>query len=161
MEDDIKPLQRGKELAPLSREHHDGLLFVWKLRRGLQNGTEPVRLKKYIIWYWQNHIKPHFFQEEKILLPILPEDNNLAIRLKNEHENIRELILNLDVEADKNSIALLADLVYDHIRFEERKVFTYLEQSLSKEQLNNIFLQLEVNPIVCNSEWEDQFWVNK
>ena len=37
--EEIKPLKRSKELAPLSREHHDGLLFAWKIKQGLANGN--------------------------------------------------------------------------------------------------------------------------
>ena len=40
--EEIKPLKRSKELAPLSREHHDGLLFAWKIKQGLANGT-PIK----------------------------------------------------------------------------------------------------------------------
>ena len=33
-----KPIKRSKELVPLSKEHHEGLLFAWKIKQGLQNG---------------------------------------------------------------------------------------------------------------------------
>ena len=32
---EIKPIKRSKQLAPLSREHHDGLMYVWKIREVL------------------------------------------------------------------------------------------------------------------------------
>src|ERR1043166_4335747 len=153
MNDEIKPIKRGIELAPLSREHHEGLLFVWKIRQGLKNETDIERIKKYIFWHWQNHIKPHFYQEEKILLPFLSKDDPMAIRLKNEHENIREFILNLDAEADKNTVSMLADLINDHIRFEERQVFNHLENTLTPAQLTSIFQQIEEHPLTCNTGW--------
>lgn len=160
MSKEIKPIKRSKELAPLSREHHDGLLFVWKIREGLKMKVSPGKLKQYAIWFWQQHIKPHFFQEEKILLLYIPAEHELAIRLKKEHEHIRELILSLDQEADNITFTHLADLLDSHIRFEERQLFPFLEQSLSSEELNNIYQQLEQHP-VCPGIWEDEFWVKK
>jgi len=132
-------------------------MYVLKIRKGLKNGTSIGKLKQYTIWFWQHHIKPHFFQEEKILLPHMPSNHELALRLKKEHENIRELILNLDREADKTTFIQLCDLLNDHIRFEEKQVFSFLEKTLPPEELNNIYLQLEQHP-VCAGIWEDKFW---
>ena len=158
MMEETKPIKRSKELAPLSREHHDGLLYVWKIREGLKNNTPVSKLKEYTFWYWKQHIKPHFFQEEKILLPHMPANNELANRLKKEHEDIRELILNLDQEPDKSTFIELCNLVNDHIRFEERQLFPFLEQTLPPGELNDIFLKLEQHPLSCE-EWKDEFWV--
>jgi hemerythrin-like domain-containing protein len=156
--EEVKPIKRSNELAPLSREHHEGLLFVWKLRQGLGKNVSAERLKKYIFWQWQNHIKPHFYQEEKILLAFISPQQQLAGRMLKEHENIRELILSLDKEADRNTIAMLADQVNDHIRFEERRLFNYLEESLSSDQLKLVLEQIEEHPVTCDIEWGDKFW---
>lgn len=156
--EEIKPIKRSNELAPLSREHHEGLLFVWKLRQGLQKGVATERLIKFIFWQWHNHIKPHFFQEEKILMPFFSAGNELADRMLKEHENIRELILNLDNDPDSRTISMLADLINDHIRFEERQLFNYLEQTLTSSQLTEILNQLEEHPVSCDNDWEDKFW---
>jgi hemerythrin-like domain-containing protein len=160
MAEETKPIKRSKELAPLSREHHDALLFVWKIRQGLQHNASTDKLREYTIWYWHQHIKPHFYQEEKILLPYMPDNHPLAIRLKKEHESIRELILSLDKEADTATFSQLCNLVNDHIRFEERELFGYLEQNLIPEQLTSIFKELEEHPVSCE-EWKDEFWVKK
>jgi len=154
---ETKPIKRSKELAPLSREHHDGLLYVWKIREGLKNGTSIDMLVKYTKWFWLQHIKPHFYQEEKILLPYMPAGHELATRLQKEHENIRELILNLDADADQTTFVQLCDLLNDHIRFEERQLFSYLEQTVSVDDLKKIFEQLEEHP-VCATGWNDDFW---
>jgi hemerythrin-like domain-containing protein len=157
---EIKPIKRSVQLQPLSREHHDGLLFVWKLKQGLENKTSSERLKDYTGWYWRHHIKPHFFQEEKILIPLMKADHPMAVQLKREHEYIRELILTIDNEPDKHDFIRLANLLESHIRFEERELFQYLEQNLSTEQLIDIFEKLEVHPVSCTEEWKDEFWVN-
>lgn len=161
MNQEVKPIKRSKQLTPLSREHHDGLLFSWKIKQGLNNGTQLAQLRKYALWFWQQHIKPHFFQEEKILIPYLPSGHPMAERLKEEHDYIRELILGLDEEADKQTLVILCDLLDKHIRFEERELFGYLEELLSTEKLDDVFMQLERHPVVCKEEWKDNFWVKK
>jgi hemerythrin-like domain-containing protein len=156
-----KPLTRSKQLAPLSREHHDGLLFVWKIRQGLQNKVDYDRLRSYTHWFWQNHMKPHFFQEERILLPYLPAEHQLAAQLKNEHAHIRELIIEIDKHHDPRNLTILCDLLDKHIRFEERELFTYFQDELTSTQLDTIFEQLQKHPVSCNdpANWTDEFWV--
>jgi hemerythrin-like domain-containing protein len=158
---EIKPIKRSSQLQPLSREHHEGLLFVWKIRQGLENRTSMDRLKDYTGWYWRHHIKPHFFQEEKLLVPFMPTGHALAIQLKKEHDYIRELILNIDREPDRHDFIRLANLLETHIRFEEREFFQYLEQHLSEEQLRDIFEKLEKHPVSSNEQWKDEFWVKE
>lgn len=158
---EIKPIKRTVQLQPLSREHHDGLLFVWKLKQGLENHISPERLKDYTGWYWKNHIRPHFFQEEKILVPFMPAGHPMAIQLKKEHDYIRELIIRIDQEPDRHDFIRLANLLETHIRFEERELFQYLEQHLSEEQLTTIYQKLEKHPVSCSEEWKDDFWIKK
>lgn len=149
------------QLAPLSREHHDGLLFAWKIKQGIEKKAPLDVMRKYTLWYWKHHIKPHFFQEEKILLPNMPAGHPLAVRMLEEHDQIRELILGLDDVADMRSLVILTDLLNLHIRFEERELFAYLEKELKPEQLDVIYKQLEKNPVHFEEEWKDEFWVRK
>ena len=158
--EDIKPLKRSKELAPLSREHHDGLLFAWKIKRGLANGTSIETLCNYTRWFWSNHIKPHFKDEEKVLVKFLPGDNALVEQMFKEHAQIRDLVISLDKEPDSNSLQLLAEVINDHIRFEERELFSYAEKTLSPEQLNEIYNELP-DELQCDTEWKDEFWLRK
>jgi len=158
--EEIKPLKRSKELAPLSREHHDGLLFAWKIKQGLANETAIETLCNYTRWFWSNHIKPHFKEEEKVLVKFLPEDNALVKQMFREHAQIRDLIISLDKEPDSSSLQLLAEFVNNHIRFEERQLFLYAEQTLTPEQLNEIYKELP-NELQCTTEWKEEFWLRK
>lgn len=158
--EEIKPLKRSKELAPLSREHHDGLLFAWKIKQGLANGTPIETLCNYTRWFWLNHIKPHFRDEEKVLVKFLPQDNALVQQMFKEHAQIRDLIISLDKEPDSNSLLLLAEVINNHIRFEERQLFGYAEENLSPEQLDEIYKDLP-HELQCTTEWKDEFWVKK
>jgi hemerythrin-like domain-containing protein len=157
---EAKPIKRSKELAPLSREHHDGLLFGWKIKQGLANDTPVETLVEYTRWFWSNHIKPHFKDEEKVLVKFLSPDNSLVKRMFKEHAQIRDLVINLDQEANVNSLQLLAEFIKNHIRFEERQLFVYAEQTLTPQQLNEIFVDLP-DELHCNTEWKDEFWARK
>ena len=158
--EEIKPIKRSKELAPLSREHHDGLLFAWKIKQGLANGTPVETLCNYTRWFWTNHLKSHFKNEETVLVRFLPADNSLVLQMFKDHEQIRDLIISIDKEPGSNSLKLLADFVNNHIRFEERELFVYAEKTLTQEQLNEIYKELP-HDLHCETEWKDEFWVRK
>jgi hemerythrin-like domain-containing protein len=158
--EETKPIKRSKELAPLSREHHDGLLFAWKIKQGLANGTSIETLCYYTRWFWSNHIKPHFKDEEKVLVKFLPEDNPLVKQMFKEHAQIRDLIISLDRDPEPNSLQLLAEFINNHIRFEERELFVYAEEVLTAEQLQEIYRDLPEEHH-CDIEWKDEFWVKK
>ncbi|MBI5856698.1 MAG: hemerythrin domain-containing protein [Sphingobacteriales bacterium] len=161
MADEIKPIKRSVQLAPLSREHHEGLLFAWKIKQGIENRTPLDVIRKYALWYWKHHIKPHFYQEEKILAPLMPAGHPLVLKMLEEHDHIRELVLGLDDVADKRNLTILADLLNHHIRFEERELFAWLEKNLATEQLEAIYKQLEKNPVHFDESWKEEFWTKK
>jgi hemerythrin-like domain-containing protein len=154
---DIKPIKRSEQLIPFSREHHDALLFIWKIRQGLKNGTPISTISDYIKWFWQNHLAEHFDQEEKLLLPHLHKTNNLANQLLMEHNLIRSII---NKEFNKDSISEFADILDNHVRFEERQLFPHIEQTVSLEDLNEIGKQLNALPH-CDTNWKNEFWKNR
>ena len=156
---EAKPLKRSIQLQPLSREHHDGLLFVWKIRQGLHNDAGMDKLQKYVRWFWKYHIRPHFFQEEKILLSYLPANHPLGQKLKDDHKEILELMLSIDREVERQDLISLANFIESHIRWEEREFFQYLESNLSPAELEDVSKNLNDHPVSCEVEWKDEFWV--
>ena len=148
-----KPLKRSKQLTPFSREHHDALLFVWKIRQGLKNITAPNVIIDYIRWFWENNLQNHFELEEKLLIPPLPANDEFAKQMSIEHQALRHSI----GEMDENSIAAFAEGLDAHIRFEERQLFPHIEKQLSTEQLNEILHQLDQSP-ECQTSWKNEFW---
>jgi hemerythrin-like domain-containing protein len=160
-----KPIKRSNELAPLSREHHDGLLFAWKLKQGLINGTPPELLVNYTRWYWSTHLASHFKNEEQVLVKFLPADNPLVDQMFRDHVQIRQLITSLDNAPDTKLLQSLSEIINDHIRFEERKLFPFIEQVLTPEQLSEIYNELpkdnscDIGPAAAG--WKDEFWLKK
>jgi len=153
---ETRPIKRTKQLAPLSREHHDALVFLLRLKQGLKNGTASSLISDYVKWFWTNNLKHHFEQEETLLLPALNEGDEMATRLKSEHQTIRSLVSKTLNETDT---ALLSELLNAHIRFEERELFPYIEKKLSMAQLNEIFGELD-HPVKCQTSWEHAFWTH-
>lgn len=149
------PIKRSQQLAPFSREHHDGLVFIQRIKQGLRTGTAVAILRDYINWFWTNSLKNHFDQEEQLLLPQLPAGDRLGLQLIKEHQDIRNIVSTK--ELGEMQIVLFADLLNAHIRFEERVLFPHIERSIPPNALNRIFEQLD-HPIECATSWKNKFW---
>jgi hemerythrin-like domain-containing protein len=157
MQESQQPIKRSEQLAPLSREHHEGLLFVWKLRKGLKNGTDVRIISSYIQWFWEQHLQQHFRAEEEILAPLMPGNHPMIERMLEEHQEIEASIHINESIADEALIESLATLVNDHIRYEERELFGEAERLLGKEGLDKVFAALDKEAKSCG-EFEQPFW---
>ena len=155
-----KSMTRNEHIRKLSREHHFSLLFSWKIRQGLKMGVAVERIRKYVQYFWQQHLQPHFCEEEIIFFT--PIKDRMVQRAINEHKQIRQQIEYLPRYSgndERKSLAKIADMVYEHVRYEERDLFPHLERKLSKGQLENIGEQLEkAHPASLQDQYEDQFW---
>jgi hemerythrin-like domain-containing protein len=160
MRKEVKPIRRSKQLTPLSKDHHDGLLFAWKVKQGLKNGADIKLIAEYVQWFWKNHLEEHFREEEQILAPHLPADNELLKRMFDEHESIEAWIQINENIPDATLLSNLAQAINDHIRFEERQLFPYVEKVIPENELNLIYEQLSKEPVECE-KWEKEFWVMK
>ena len=155
---DNPPIKRSKELAPLSREHHEGLLFVWKLKQGIQKGIEPARIAGFAQWFWSEHLQAHFKKEEEVLSPILGKSMKLREQLFDEHAAIKKILEEAIQHPSHIMLESLANTVNDHIRFEERVLFKHIEVTVTAEELHAIGLQL-ADDKKSAAVWEDEFWV--
>ena len=136
MESKRKPLKRHESLKPFSREHHQGLLLGWKIRKGLKKGVSVERIKKYNDWFFENHLKPHFADEEKYIFPILGDDHELIKKALTEHRRLTRLFAEEnDLEKTLNHIEEELDR---HIRFEERELFGFIQQQATPAELDKI-----------------------
>ena len=160
MEQTPKPIRRSKQLAPLSREHHEGLLFAWKIKQGLKNGTGINRIAAFVQWFWDNDLQEHFRKEEQVLAANLPAGDALVQQMIDEHQDIEALIRINENIADVALLEQLARAVNDHIRFEERTFFPHAEKTIPPEKLDLVFEQLSKQP-AHSEKWEDEFWLKK
>jgi hemerythrin-like domain-containing protein len=160
MSKEIKPIKRSEQLAPLSRDHHEALLFVWKIRQGLKNGTDPKIISNFVNWFWNAHLKEHFMEEEQILGPALPQEDLLLKQMLEDHQEIEALIHVNENIPDVHLLEQLAEKINDHVRFEERKLFPSAEKQIPPERLDQILQQLLVEKPTATA-WKDEFWVKK
>lgn len=154
-----KPIKRQKELVPLSKEHHEGLLFVWKIRQGLRNGTDHQLIADYIQWFWKADLQEHFRKEEEILAAHLPQDNRLVMQMLDEHQQLEALVQICALVADEDIFLQLADGLNNHIRFEERELFPFAEQAIPPGIMKAIESDLALTK--SHPVWKQEFWLTK
>lgn len=149
------PIKRHNALQPFSRQHHFGLLFSWKIRKGLSNNIPLDRLMKFAAWFYKHEIEPHFDDEEKYLFPILEPGNELVERALKEHRRIKRLFN--DKKNPERTLHRLEEELDAHIRFEERTLFNAIQKVATPEQLVKIE---EIHDDLLNEhlDYDDPFW---
>lgn len=141
-------------MQPLSRDHHHSLLLCWKIRTGLKHGVDPIRIKKYVDWFYPNHVSPHFDLEEKYVFPILGETHEGVKKALSEHRRLRRLF---EERKDiQKALSLLEEELDRHIRFEERELFNEIQQKADPETLKK--LQELHDDATFKENTEDEFW---
>lgn len=152
-----KPIKRNENIVKLSRDHHASLLFCWKLRQGVKHHADVDRMINYVSYFWAEHFAPHFNEEEKFLFAPLKDDK--VQKSIDDHKKIKGLIDELTVKGSlerASKLSELADTVDEHVRYEERILFPYLESELSDKQLQFIGTKISDDPLLDN--YEDAFW---
>ena len=155
-----KPIKRNENIVKLSREHHTTLLFCWKIRNGLKNEAEPRRIIKYVQYFRDQHMLPHFQQEEEILFA--PVKDQMVQKALDDHKNILQQVELLEKDGTdiESKLIHLADTVDNHVRYEERQLFPHLEEILSMDQLVAIGRQM-MDDGDHPDDFADEFWVKK
>lgn len=156
-------MQRMEALHPLSHQHHDGLLAVLLLKKGMEKQASPDVMRDFILQLWEPGLRRHFLAEELHLQPDqlqAPGTAALFARMKDEHAAIRSLILSLkEGAADLESIRSFADMLEKHIRFEEREFFEALQNEASALQLEELGKQLSNLEAIKSCEtYPVRFW---
>ena len=148
------PIKRIESLKPFSRDHHHSLLLCWKIRTGIKNQIEPIRIKKYAQWFWKTYLLQHFEIEEKQLFPILGNHNVLVQKAVSEHHRLKYLF-----ESSDASIANLSSIeseLNNHIRFEEREFYNEIQEIASEKQLRENEFNHADSKFIDNLS--DPFW---
>lgn len=152
------PLKRIDALIPLSHDHHHGLWLSLKIRSGFKKGIEPVRIKNYTDWFFEEHMQPHFDLEEKYVFPILGNDHELVKRALAEHRKLNRLFT---ASSDlQRNLVLIEEMLENHIRFEERILFTEIQCVAAPADLQTITTvhSAQNDHRVSVDSWEDTFW---
>lgn len=162
MSEKTKPIKRNPALVEFSKDHHFGLLLVWKIRQGLRAGIPPVRISNYVSYFFQEDLVHHFADEEQYLFIHLAADEPLRIQAEAEHAEIRALASSIRQEAHEEKwLTAFANLLEAHIRFEERQLFNHLQSLMSEDQLLKLLKEVPARPHIDEDAWEDTFWVRE
>ncbi len=141
------PLKRHSSLIPLSHDHQTGLLLAMILKketpqyRGMPGTTEgKLKLLKE---RFDVELKPHFDKEENILFPMITgrveEIDVLIDELIGDHNKLRVWITEAKEGASLyDDLDKIGNLLDDHIRKEERKLFQLVQENFSEDELKEI-----------------------
>lgn len=152
------PLKRHPALISYSKDHHFGLLFVWKIRQGINKQKETERIRLYALYFFENNLRAHFKEEETNILQELLSNDPMRLRVEKDHTHIRAIIEELKSSQNSaNQLLQLANLLDEHIRFEERELFHHLQQTLPPISLQR--LQKSDETFLHDDNWEDEFWL--
>ena len=125
-------MKRCTALRDLSNEHHHGLVLS-KRAKEAAGTAEEERVWRGIQARFAADLEPHFQIEELVLLPALEQagETELVRRTLDDHAELRRLI------SEDNAQAMIefAELLTQHIRFEERELFEVAQQKLSAAEL--------------------------
>lgn len=104
-------------------------------------------------------MRAHFKKEEEILSRLLPREDVLINTMIEDHQAISQKIEDAIAAPSYYSLQRLAQIVYYHIRFEERHLFPHIEQTASAK------LQEAADALSGSSlpveAWADEFWFKK
>lgn len=155
-----KPVQRNENLVIFSHEHHHGLIFVTRMKKA--NQTDDTTLKLFVKDFWENYLLAHFKSEEALLLPLLKE-NEITAQFLSDHkeiQNLFEAIIQGEKLIKENALKL-ATTLNNHIRFEERTMFPWLEnEALNSEELIAVGKKLDEVEIAAH-HFTPEFWKNE
>lgn len=152
----MAPIKRNIALQPISHDHHFGLLVCWKIKTGLSKEVELARIKKFCDFFYKTHLNNHFIAEEKYIFPVLGDDDELIKRAMKEHHLLRKLFE--DKNVDVQNITLIEKHLEEHIRFEERELFSKIEAVATEAQLQ-VIGNIKSEDIKALESWKDEFWV--
>lgn len=154
-----EPIKRHQAIVSFSRDHHFGLLLVWKIRQGLNNNISAGRISDYVLYFFKEDLEKHFAEEEEMLFSHLPVDDIMRRRAESEHQEIYKLVGEIgNNRQDKVLLNELADKLDQHIRFEERELFNHLQNNINPAALEEIAKRFPNSSKEIDDNWKDVFW---
>lgn len=148
-------MKRHPSLAPLSRDHHRALVEAKRLRSVAPDATDNARLAlgKRLLDFCRSELEPHFQEEEVALLPLFARfvkrnDAELTETLL-QHVAIRAGVSEVAEQIEKGSapqvelLARIGDLLREHVRYEETKLFPAVETHVPTQDLERLLAKLE------------------
>lgn len=145
-------MKRAHQLQPLSRQHHLGLNLGYHAKECADNPQDIAKHWQALSDYMYN-MRHHFSIEDNLIVKSLaphqttdPQVAAVLTTMAQQHQALNQLMAQIQAVQDANSSAItvsqikeFANLIYDHVRFEERELFPMVEQYLTEDELNAIY----------------------
>lgn len=156
-------MQRDPRLIRLSREHHHALVMALRIERELPDADIGGMKALYgdLIRFWSAGLLPHFNTENDCMLARLAKRSDPGLqhagRLQRDHREMEDLVEEMRVARtpDDRRVALerFGNRLREHIRWEERELFNWMQRELDEEDLDAIGAYVEQHlpeePIAC------------
>lgn len=130
-------MKRCSALRTLSNEHHHGLVLAKRAQKAADT-EEAEKAWRQIQARFAAEMEPHFQAEETGLLPALEQvgENELVRRTHADHDELRRMIREGGVQV----MVEFAELLIQHIRFEERELFETAQQKIPATELDALLV---------------------
>ena len=155
-------MKRSESLQPLSRQHHDELLSCLLIKKGVNKKADVKVLADFTNLFWKDDFIKHIKAEEEILIPFLVKhrfENRFINMLKTDHIMINAVLDRLNTfDRRHKTFEIFADLVEQHIRFEERVVFEKIQEQLSEKDMTELGRQLHNIQYRKCTDYPVKFW---
>jgi len=137
-------------------------MAVLLLEKGVTKNADLKIMNDFILDCWESELENHFIAEEKNLDPSLlqlPQLNDLYDRMISEHELIRNIIDAIKQKQEsKELIVSFHTLLENHIRFEERTLFPFIQEHATEVSLSLLGKQISHLTNSNCSNYLVKFW---
>lgn len=141
MEATLQGMKRCPELQNLSREHHTALKLAVHMKRAVASNDEGEidAACVHACTIFNKELLPHFREEEQRLLPSMEAAGASAAvaRTLIEHRALQRLVREMEIP-DPDTLLRFAELMAEHVRFEEQQLFPAAEELLGRTTLARI-----------------------
>ncbi len=155
--------KRSEHLKKISWEHHQALRYALHINKGVANGAAGVVIAAYIRAVSEQHLAPHFAEEEQALFSRLDgeqQKNPVLRRVLDEHRALPEMARRIeDAQGrDRDQMLRFAQMLVDHVKLEEKQLFPWIEQTLPESALREAQTQIEQMHSSDELDWRNAFW---
>lgn len=137
-------MKRHPHLQPLSREHHLGLNIANKAKACTDTPDAIAQHWQALTEYLTTQIPQHFVIEDTLIADKLLQQTDLPLQqrqiveqMQREHHKLAQL--STIANPSQKDVVLLANMLYEHIRFEERQLFAIAQEYLDEQTLQAIY----------------------
>ncbi|MBX9686961.1 MAG: hypothetical protein K2X27_09680 [Candidatus Obscuribacterales bacterium] len=128
-------IKRDSFLKPVSRDHGLLLVLVQRLQKAAQASKEDRISLASEIRNRLAELSIQYISDEEQSLALLNFDTTLAEEISQEHKKIRDSLEAFsrlsDEELETEEFIELASLIEDHVRWDEKAVFPYIQREIT------------------------------